>query len=126
MVWDNKDELSDFDLDIVGRRCVRITIPVAAVEELRTVADLLRGYAAMIDVYSRRRDMPKRVAIHAVRLETTMLNGKIREHFAALGINVRDGRPTDKERLGYNSDTARTEHTGETRVALHIGVPKPQ
>ena len=126
MVWDGKDELSDFDLLIVGRKCVRITIPVNAPDELRAVADLLRGYANQLDMYSRRVDMPKRLKIHAVKSDTTALNAKIKEHFRVLGINVRDGRPTDKERLGQNGNTAETERADSFHVAQHLGMQKPQ
>jgi len=75
----DEDELSEQDRAIIGGDTCRLEIPFRNVYVLRQVADLLRGYAEMLDVYSRRTDLPPRSILFHLRMEAKMLNGKLRK-----------------------------------------------
>ena len=72
------DELSQADRDIIGETC-RLEIPFRDVHRMRQTAELLRGYADLLDSYSRRTDLPPRSVLFHLRSEARILNRQIRE-----------------------------------------------
>lgn len=83
------ESLSQVDKDIIGQTC-RLEIPFRDVVKMRQAAELLRGYANLLDFYSRRGDLPARSILVHLRLEASMLNHKLR------GTKGR-GRPRNEE-----------------------------
>lgn len=71
-------ELTDFDKKIIGA-AVRIEIPFGDVYNMRRIADLLRGYAETLDVYSRRTDLPARSILNHLKMEAKAINYRIAE-----------------------------------------------
>jgi hypothetical protein len=72
------EELSQVDKDIIGETC-RLEIPFRDVYRMRQTAELLRGYADLLDFYSRRTDLPPRTILFTLRSEARILNRKLRE-----------------------------------------------
>lgn len=72
------DALSEIDKEIIGETC-RLEIPFRDVYRMRQTADLLRGYADLLDSYSRRTDLPPRSILFHLRSEARILNKKIRD-----------------------------------------------
>ena len=75
---DRYDELSDLDKLVIGQ-AVRIEIPFTDQYNMRRIADLLRGYAEMLDFWSRRTDLPPRSVLMHLRGEAKLMNSRIRE-----------------------------------------------
>lgn len=71
------DGLSEFDRSIIGN-ATRIEIPFTDVYSMRRIAELLRGYAEMMDVYSRRHDIKDRSILLDLKIEAKRLNRRIR------------------------------------------------
>jgi hypothetical protein len=71
------EELSQVDKDIIGETC-RLEIPFRDVYRMRQTAELLRGYADLLDFYSRRTDLPPRTILFHLRTEARVLNAKLR------------------------------------------------
>lgn len=72
------DELSQMDRDIIGETC-RLEIPFRDIYRMRQTAELLRGYADMLDFYSQRADLPARTILVHLRSEARALNRALRE-----------------------------------------------
>ncbi|MDI3304642.1 MAG: hypothetical protein QJR04_25170 [Burkholderia multivorans] len=73
-----RDRLTDFDKAIIGG-ATRIEIPFCDVVNMRRIADLLRGYANTLDVYSRRTDLPARSILLHLKMEAKVINNRIRQ-----------------------------------------------
>jgi hypothetical protein len=72
------DELSDLDKMVIGQ-AVRIEIPFTDQYNMRRIADLLRGYAELLDLWSRRNDLPTRSVLVHLRSEAKAINSRIRD-----------------------------------------------
>jgi hypothetical protein len=82
------DELSDLDKMVIGQ-AVRIEIPFTDQYNMRRIADLLRGYAELLDLWSRRTDLPPRSVLMHLRGEAKLVNTRIRERGEAKLVNTR-------------------------------------
>jgi hypothetical protein len=91
--------LTDLDRAILGRKECRLCVPVVSRHDLRMVADIMRGLATILDIESRRNDVPDRASLFRVQSEVARANRQIQDHFKAvhetLGIlpPSRGGRP---------------------------------
>jgi hypothetical protein len=72
------EELSDIDKLVIGQ-AVRIEIPFCDQYNMRRIAELLRGYAELLDFWSRRTDLPARVVLLHLRSEAKAMNKRVRE-----------------------------------------------
>ena len=70
--------LSKFDRDLIGR-AVRLEIPLSDAVNMRRIADLMRGFAAMMDNYSRRTDLSERAILFDIKAEARSFNQRVRE-----------------------------------------------
>ena len=71
-------ELTELDRVVIGE-AVRIEIPFTDQYNMRRIADLLRGYAEMLDFWSRRNDLPPRSVLSHLRGEAKLVNARIRD-----------------------------------------------
>ena len=72
------ESLSQIDREIIGETC-RLEIPFRDVVKMRQAAELLRGYADLLDFYSRRGDLPARTILFHLRSEASALSKKLRD-----------------------------------------------
>jgi hypothetical protein len=75
---DIMDGLSDWDKRVIGRAC-RLEVPLSDAYTLRRIADLLRGFAAMLDNHSRRTDLSERAVLYDIKAEAMTFNARVRE-----------------------------------------------
>lgn len=116
MVMDRKArELTAFDREMIGGP-KRISIPLEDRTALRDFADALRGLATTMDIQSRL-DSPEYEALMRVKIEIAHTNALIKEACNRHGINLRLGRPTDRERQGNGPETSETRPVEKT---LHL------
>jgi hypothetical protein len=71
------DELSQIDRDIMGETC-RLEIPFRDVARMKQTAELLRGYADVLDFYAGRADLPPRTILFHLRSEARQINKMLR------------------------------------------------
>lgn len=93
--------LSDFDLGILPHS-KRITIPLGDRFILRNFAESLRGLATTMDHYSRlspTQDLSEQLMMLQVVLEIDRVNSMIKAAARQAGIEVREGRPKNSERV---------------------------
>lgn len=99
MVMDGRGRLTELDRTIIGKS-KRVIVPLHNKMLLRDVADALRGLAQVMDIHSRLDTMSERDALLRVKVEIDHTNQIIRSACKRYDVKLRDGRPTDKERLG--------------------------
>jgi hypothetical protein len=96
---ENDGTMTAFDFKVLGCKEVRIGVPLVSRYDLRVVADCLRGLATILDVESRRQDVPERASLFRALCEVNSINHRIRDHYEEvyrrLGIPQpkRGGRP---------------------------------
>ncbi len=71
-------ELGQMDKDIIGETC-RLEIPFRSTARMKQTADLLRGFAAQLDFYAERHDLPQRTVLFHLAFEARVLNRKLRD-----------------------------------------------
>lgn len=95
------DDQSDFDRGILPQS-KRITIPLGDRFILRNFADYLRGLANTMDHYSRlpaTPDLSNRLMVLQIVLEIDRVNSMIKETARQAGLEVKEGRPKNSERV---------------------------
>lgn len=90
-----EEKLTAYDLELLRPREVRVTIPIISRSDLRVVADYLRGLSTILDVESRRADVPERASLFRVMGEVNLINRRIRDHYA--DVYKRLGIPQPKK-----------------------------
>lgn len=123
MVWDKApySELTDVERAIIGQ-AKRLTVPLGNRQQMREVADLLRGLAFQIE-HDCRPEADERSAMMSSAANIDCTNRKIRTSASAHGINVREGRPTNHEKAERELNKARTGETVSAAPTLHL-VPR--
>lgn len=107
MVMDGKDQLTELDKMIIGKS-KRVIVPLHNKLLLRDVADALRGLAQVMDIHSRLDNTSERDALLRAKVEIDHTNQVIKAACKQHNVKLREGRPTDKERLG---NTARSDES---------------
>jgi hypothetical protein len=72
------EDLDEYDRKIIGT-AVRLEIPFTSVYNMRRVAQVLIGYAEMLNNYSHRHDIKDRAILFHLKMEARRANRKIRE-----------------------------------------------
>lgn len=119
MVWDEKQELTQLDRDLIGG-AKRITIPLHNKILLRDVADALRGLATTMDLNSRMVETSERDALLRVKHEIDHTNRLIKDACRRHDVELRDGRPPDSKRLAAGVNTRRTDGSVITPVLQYV------
>ena len=72
------ESLYEVDKDIIGQTC-RLEIPFRDVHRMKQAADLLRGFAAELEFYAQRDDLPARTILFHLATQARALNKKLRD-----------------------------------------------
>jgi hypothetical protein len=99
-----EEALTKFDLELLRPREVRVTIPVISRHDLRVVADYLRGLSTILDIESRRQDVPERASLFRIIGEVNLINRRIRDHYAAVYERLGLPQPKKGGRPRYDKD----------------------
>ena len=73
-------ELTEYDLKQIGT-FVRFEIPMTDMYKLRQVADLLRGFANLIDTQTRRTDLSVRTILVELKFDASLTASRIKDLF---------------------------------------------
>ena len=90
--------LDDLDRRMVGGN-KRITIPMESRELLGESVDLLKGLATRFNYLLTQPGLSERTVLMSARSEIAAYQARLQAVCAARGVRIREGRPSNAERL---------------------------
>jgi hypothetical protein len=90
--------LDDLDRKMVGGN-KRVTIPMESRELLSEALDMLKGMCTNINLALRREGLSERQVLMMASAEARAYQDRLQAVCAAHGVRIREGRPSNAERL---------------------------